>query len=159
LSDLVSLAKVYGTTGTPINKTELLLNVNATYTKLLSRINSLNASLLEQQAKIAQLESKIAVLNATKLGAPDWQQWVTLPKGQYETCYHNLGTTNVLVYMVGYDYDGYDYHQIAYGGDATALGAVYGAWWYGLTTTEIVIQRLNDDIRWDLIHIMIWKIP
>jgi hypothetical protein len=67
LSDLVSLAKVYGTTGTPINKTELLLNVNATYTKLLSRINSLNASLLEQQAKIAKLETDLADLEVCKV--------------------------------------------------------------------------------------------
>jgi hypothetical protein len=57
LSDLVSLAKVYGTTGTPINKTALLLELQL-------RIDSLNSSLLDLEAylktRITNLEALVA---------------------------------------------------------------------------------------------------
>ena len=173
-TDLGILGALWGTTGTPINKTALLLElqsrIDSLNTSLLNleaylktRIVDLNASLVEQQSRIAELESKIAVLNATKLGEPDWDSldtygWISIPAGQFQSLTHNLHTTNVLVYMVGYDYDGYSYHQIAYGGDSNPVG-VYGAWWSQLTETSIVIWRLGSDIRWDLIRVMIWKIP
>jgi len=179
LSDLVSLAKVYGTTGTPINKTELLLNVNATYTKLLSRINSLNASLLdleaylktritnlealvaEQQSIIAELESKIAILNATKLGTPDYDSgWFYISNGGQVIKTHNLGTTNVLVFMVGkYSSSSSPYiHQRFYGGEETWPN-YWGAYWQDLTETTIRVIRQGQDEIWNYVRVMIWKIP
>ncbi len=50
--DIVDIAGRYGTTGTPINKTALLYNVNDTFTELLSRIDSLNASLHQSSSQI-----------------------------------------------------------------------------------------------------------
>jgi len=49
--DVVLVTNKYGTTGTPINKTELLLELQI-------KINSLNASLSELQSKVNALEEK-----------------------------------------------------------------------------------------------------
>jgi len=53
--DLFSLASRYGTFGTPINKTDLLL-------KLQSRIDSLNASVIGLQSLIETLEGRVTTL-------------------------------------------------------------------------------------------------
>lgn len=76
LQDLVLLANSYGTTGTPINKTALLLDLeermDALNASLLSlqeyfnaRITTLEATVGEQQVRIADLENEVAVLNAS----------------------------------------------------------------------------------------------
>lgn len=58
--DITWLCAYYDISGTPINKTELLLNVNDTYTELLSKIHSLNASLVSLQEKTDNLEALFA---------------------------------------------------------------------------------------------------
>lgn len=62
LYDAVALLSRYGMKGTAINKTALLYNVNDTFTELLSRIDSLNASLLDLEA---YFETRINILEAT----------------------------------------------------------------------------------------------
>lgn len=59
LYDAVILSAHAGTTGTPINKTALLYNVNETFTELLSRIGNLSASLFELQARLGNLEGNV----------------------------------------------------------------------------------------------------
>lgn len=53
--DLQALAAIYGTSGTPINKTELLLELEA-------RLNSLNASLLNDYYTIDECNSLFALI-------------------------------------------------------------------------------------------------
>jgi hypothetical protein len=76
MMDFFELANAFGASGTPINKTALLYNVNDTLATLLFRIDSLNDSVLDLEAyliaRIASLEtslttqqSKIASLNET----------------------------------------------------------------------------------------------
>jgi prefoldin subunit 5 len=60
IKDVSSIAHLYGTNGIATNKTTLLLDVNNTFTTLLSRIDSLNSSLIE-------LHSKVDSMNATNL--------------------------------------------------------------------------------------------
>ena len=179
--DLVAMAKIYGSNGTPINKTTLLYNVNDTFTKLLSKIDALNTSLLnleaycktriailnatiaEQKSRIAELDSKITALNATKLGEPDWDSldtygWISIPPGEFRILTHNLQTTNVTVYMVGYDFNGEEFHQIDYGGEKSSIYN-WGACWSQLTATTIKVTRFGSDYNWDLIRVLIWKIP
>jgi len=62
LSDLIKLCRYFGTEGTPINTTALLLELNNTVHEHQTRIDSLNASLL---ALGAYLNTKINSLNAT----------------------------------------------------------------------------------------------
>jgi hypothetical protein len=73
MMDFFELSQIYMTSGTPINKTELLLelqaridSLNATNLELQTRVDLLNASLLESQSRIddlnASLTSQINVL-------------------------------------------------------------------------------------------------
>ena len=52
LEDFYELSQAFGTSGTPINKTALLL-------ELLSRIDSLNASLIALESRVEALEARI----------------------------------------------------------------------------------------------------
>lgn len=194
IKDISYVAKLFGTytTDTPMNKTELLIEVNATYGALLSRIDSLNSSLLslqaylnievptlevkvdEQQIRIADLEAELSrmnstiiqlsdsvgILNMTKLGKPDFvSNWTDITQGQQITFNHNLGTTNVLVYMIGNDTSGTLYiHQIKYGGDSD-FTYEYGCRWQELTSTTIKVIRAPSDPNWNQVRVMIWKIP
>jgi hypothetical protein len=145
----------FGTSGTPINKTALLL-------QLQSEIASLNSSLLNLENTVTTQQSEINNLGAelaTKLGAPDYDSGFFNPsQGERATLTHNLGTTNVLVYMTGTAGGTSGIHQIQYGSDAVATNQ-YGAYWYGLTTTSITIYRLPNDVNWIWIRVQIWKLP
>lgn len=63
--ELGDVAAAFGTYGNPINKTALLYDVNATFTELLSRIDSSNASLVDLQGRVTALESIALPLNDT----------------------------------------------------------------------------------------------
>lgn len=76
LKDVYRMHVAYPSEGAAINKTALLFEVNATYTKLLGRIETLNTTLLNMEtnlttrivnveATVAMLQSKIDILNAT----------------------------------------------------------------------------------------------
>jgi hypothetical protein len=199
--DFALMIKLWDTQGAPVNKTQLLYNVNDTFTVLLSRIYGVNASLLEEEAyletRIASLESLIAnlqsitnslnstltqeindlkaelqeanatitelkteivILNATKLGIPYDSFWYPISKGGYRIFPHNLGTTNVLVYMIGYDSETGAIHQKDYGGEKSP-GYTWGCWWTDLTATDIRVERGGSDDNWDYVRLIIWKIP
>lgn len=231
IDDIVSVAESFGGLGEPINKTALLYEVNATFTELLSRIDSLNYSLLDlnaylitrittletqvagQQSRISELETLVTtlegllakqqssidglnitmlelqsavellkiemlnqnttlnlriedletlvqIINATKLGKPNYDSgWTLMPAGTIKNFTHNLNTDNVLVYLVGIDLDGgLIIHQRDYGGE-TSGGNWFGAYWSRLTTTTIEVTRQGQDQNWDYIRLMIWKIP
>lgn len=209
--DLWMVQQQYGAIGTPINKTELLLELqskidslnssllnleayletrmasqDALIADLQSKVNNLNASLLDSQMKTDNLnaslmqlqstvdslnatfnertndlETEIAILDATKLGKPNYDSgWYYLSAGSNVVLTHNLGTTNVLVYMIGkYSDSAAPYiHQVQYGGDDTSW-YLWGAFWSELQTTTIRITRQRDDSNWNAIRVFIWKIP
>jgi hypothetical protein len=56
--DIVQISSQYGATGTPINKTALLW-------ELQTEMNNLNASILQLQSKITGLETSLASMNAS----------------------------------------------------------------------------------------------
>jgi len=85
--------------------------------------------------------------------------WQNISKGADKIFTHNLGTTEVLVYMIG-KYDGASpyIHQIFYGGDGNVAN-VYGTYWKDLTTTTIRVHRTEQDNDWNYVRVIIWKIP
>lgn len=70
---------------------------------------------------------------------------------------HNLGTTDVIVYIVGKKTLGGAIHQIDYGGYHAVH--YYGVYWHKLTNTEVTVHRHGDDGNWEYVRVMIWKIP
>lgn len=73
--DAIILSSIFGTSGTPVNKTALLLELESRVDSLNSsllnleayfntRITTLEAMVAEQQVRIADLETELAVLNA-----------------------------------------------------------------------------------------------
>jgi hypothetical protein len=160
--DAIMLGTAFGTTGTPINKTELLL-------ELMQKIELLNSTIIEQQNEINYLNQTviclnetITILNSTQgLGKPDYDSdWFAISSGEQVIKTHNLGTTNVLVYMVGkYSNNSSPYiHQRHYGGEETWPN-YWGAYWQDLTETTIRVVRQGQDIIWNYVRLMIWKIP
>ena len=140
--DIAGVSARFATLGTPINKTALLL---------------------ELQSKVAELETKVNILNATKLGTPDYDSgWMPISLGETKILNHNLGTTNVLAYVIGKD-DAYGtIHQWQFG---TSYGEIRGAAWWGLTSNEIKVTRGSGDDsssiwgKWNEVRVMLWIIP
>jgi chaperonin cofactor prefoldin len=65
IEDVAWVAKAFGASGDPVNKTALLYNVNDTFTSLLAKIDSLNSSLSELQSSINELKTTIVTMNGT----------------------------------------------------------------------------------------------
>jgi len=166
LYDAVELLTRYGSKGTPINKTALLL-------ELMHKIDTLNATIIEQQNTInylnetvVYLNETVTVLNRTGLGAPDYDSgWQSLSFGQQLYLTHNLNTTDLLVYFIGRYESGYMWtHQYSFGGqyDSNYGMGHHGAWWAAEDNT-IILYRAAHDFQsgqpWNHVRVMIWKIP
>jgi len=169
--DIALVSKLFGTLGTPINKTALLLelqaridNLNASLLDLEAyletRMTTLETSLVALEARICELEILIEILNATKLGKPDYDSnWTSINPNSYVIFEHNLNTTHVLVYMIGkYSDSASPYiHQIDYGGEWCTTTHT-GAWWCDLTNMTIRVHRRDNDAGWNYVRVLIWKL-
>ena len=178
--DVVMVTGIYRSTGTPINKTALLYNVNDTFTQLLDRIEilesdrtdlfnlywqlynlygDLQANQTQVYVELDSLQDLCDELDQNKLGVPDYDsEWTALAKGD-NSFGHPLGTTDVIVYIVGKKTWGGAIHQIEYGGEKSTIIGQHGVFWYKLTETEITVYRNNDDGNWEYVRVMLWKIP
>jgi uncharacterized protein YfkK (UPF0435 family) len=183
--DVVLVTSKYDSTGEPVNKTALLYNINQTLTELLTKIDSLNASLLdleayvetritelytiiiEHESRISELEAELAILNATKLGKPDYDSFKDPEVGEWKYLQpdipwrfdHHLNTNNVIVYLVfSNDSVGTNINHHWYGGQnsGTWWG---GAWWSELTKDYIMVTRYAHSNECAYVRVMIWKIP
>lgn len=140
---LVKLA--FGSSGTPINKTALLLE--------------LNASVAELEARVGAIE----VANSLGFTSPPAYDsgWIAIAKDQNREFNHTLGTTKVLVYVMGKKPPS-DIHQLGYGGIYLwNLGGdlYFGVYWFDLTDNSVWVHRNKDDGSWDSVRVMIWMIP
>jgi len=156
--DIVQVALAFGAEGTPINKTALLL-------ELLNRINSLNNTIMQQQTIINNLNETVVILNNTKgLGTPDYDSgWQSISQGGVIFLTHNLNTTELLVYLIGRYWSGYEWHhQFAFGGSRDEYHNQQGAWWAATNTTINLYRGAQDNasgMPWQYVRVMIWKIP
>lgn len=64
--DLYNLAVVYGTSGTPINKTDLLLELEARIASLETKVSALNSTTILLNASITSLKTRVDALEAAK---------------------------------------------------------------------------------------------
>jgi hypothetical protein len=130
---------------------------------LQARVNSLNNTVIEQQAQISELQSNMASLNASHnelqlrvnaleslsgLPTPDFDSGWILSDGYDITIYHNLGTTRTLVYLVGRNSLSEPING-PFGMPETTLR------WFSLNTTHItVFGRYGNKY----VRIMLWRI-
>jgi len=130
--------------------------------ELQTKVDTLNASNLDLLNRVEMLENQI--LPQGFVSAPAYDSgWGNLSHGM-TTFTHNLGTTEVFVYMIGKDIEGYPLyvgiHQFDYGGNRfyDTRYRHFGAVWRNLTNTTIEIRRFDNDVNWEQVRIMIWKI-
>jgi len=129
IRDVAGVAAKFGTTGTPINKTEMLLDL---------------------QARVEALE------RGGFIGTPAYDSgWVSISFG-YNTFTHNLGTTELVVYVIG-NHSEWKIHQIKYGGGVFVDGQ-QGVEFLLLNNTTISLYRYPNDPFWQQARVMIWKI-
>lgn len=150
--------------GTPIDKTALLLELQA-------RMDSLNASLLDLAAyletRITTLEASVAALESriTALETPGYMKapaydsgWLPISQGQTIYLTHNLNTdpAKLFMYVLGY-HSILKTHQLYYGGELTAT-ETYGLYAWNLTNTQIDLTRWTQDPYWEQVRVQIWII-
>jgi len=152
LWDVYHMNMKYGTEGTPINKTDLFL-------QLLAKIDQLNVTVIEQQSIINNLSNAVTYLNETLvflnstkgLGPPDYDSgWTSIPWGQWIPYQHGLNTTNLLVYIIGKDSNQHFMHQY---NNHLAI-----AWEIHQSPNEIFVSR-TVEVAYDSFRIFLWKIP
>lgn len=98
IKDIGDVAARYGSYGTPINKTDLLLELQA-------KIDSLNATVMELVATVNSLNNTViflnetvVYLNSTGLGGRTYDSgWFAVGKNIDYDLTHNLGTTSLIV--------------------------------------------------------------
>ena len=87
-------------------------------------------------------------------GMPDFDSgWKTVEQGSYLDIEHGLGTTRLLVYMVG---------KSVYGGFVNQGGtgsAAQGAYWLLRSDDVVRVVRSMTDNTYSEVRVYIWKIP
>lgn len=172
--DLAQLIAHYGSEGTPINKTELLLELqskidylNATIIEQQNIINNLNNTVTYLNSTVVYLNETVIILNSTRgLGTPDYDSgWVTLPYWGAVTITHNLGTKEIIVYLYGKYPNSETLTVRAFGGDGgyTNDGRKYGTWWDCADVNSITVMNDNwgsgGEYWFGQARVLIWKIP
>jgi len=179
--DAIMLSNRYATTGTPINKTALLL-------ELQDKIDSLNASLLGLEANLAiriptleasvgELESKVATMQTTIdtlesriailenpgiMKAPAYDSgWFAISPGQIIWLQHNLNTdpAKLFIYVLGNG--GAMVNQICLGSDYFYTGenvGRQGLYVWGMNSVNMAVTRCLQDGYWEQVRVQIWII-
>jgi hypothetical protein len=116
--------------------------------QLQSQVNSLNATVIEQQALISELQTQVDILNATKLGTPDYDSGWIYTYENHIVLFHNLGTNETLVYLIGkaFPWEGIHGYWVS----------LYNLSWWNLNATHITVTGMSES---RFVRVMIWKIP
>lgn len=132
-------------------------------------------SSLEEQ--ISQLEAIVAD-PVIGFNTPDYDSgWMEIESGSYVDVNHNLGTTNLFVYLIGGSiFNDYDVHQNNYGGDLYRVPVIdfdengqgyysdfdyhkSGVHWSTYGENTIRISRKNNDASWPRFRVLLWVLP
>lgn len=123
------------------------------YNNLMDDFTELKNNLTELTLQYEELKENVTLALSR---APDYDSgWMDVSEGEIITLTHDLGTTELFVYMLGQG-GGLEIHQHHYGGTCPAGNR--GLRWYHLTENTIQVERSGNDERWEQFHIMIWKI-
>jgi len=130
----------------------------ASISELQTKVDSLNATLTEMNSTLESLEGYVETMMTGYVNPPAYDSgWKNLGAPPvYVTFTHNLGTTEVFVYIVGKEFGADTIHQWYIGGGGG--GNRFGTWWYDLDISRVTVYRCGDDYMWDQVRVMIWKI-
>jgi hypothetical protein len=163
-----------------------LLDKDTQLTTLTNSLNTLNNEFSTLENKISALENErmqlresletLESLSSVGFNTPDYDSnWVPIDQGESVEVNHNLGSTNLFVYLVG-EYDDNYTHQYAYGGNEehyteveTIPGEFYygtvekvgtlGAWWRTDGQDRVIVTRPSHDDHWQEFRVLIWRLP
>jgi len=142
-----------------------IANLETSLVSLQDRVTDLEVRTAEMNATIVELETKLAILNATKLGKPDYDSfeeyggWKYIEPDDHWRFDHELNTTNVMIYLVfSNDTTGTNINHRYYG---TTISSDFwaGAWWCDLTNDYVMVYRYAESDECAYVRVMIWKIP
>jgi len=144
-----------------------------------TQIATLSNKILALENDYVQLSESLETLeDLSEVGftTPDYDSyWMTIDQGDSVEVNHNLGTTNLLVYLIG-EYDDNYTHQYAYGGNeeryieyemipgefyynAVERFGTLGAWWRTDGQDKIIVFRPGHDDYWHEFRVLIWRLP
>ena len=171
MRDVGAVARAFGSSGTAINKTELLLGLQEKIDILNATIMELENTVIYMNNTVTHLNETVVYLNSTGLGAPDYDSgFISISMGGSVTLEHSLGSTNLMVYLTAYteeNYYSYPYveHIAFIGGDhhKDEYNTNYklGAYWGISGPNHIVVKRLGGFgicDPWQYFRVRIWKI-
>ena len=158
-------------------RTELLTKDTeiATLNNQMSTLNNKISTLENTCMQLSQSLETLESLSDAGFNTPDYDShWMTIGQGDSVEVNHNLGTTNLLVYLIG-EYDDNYTHQYAYGGNeehyieyevtpdfyynAVEKFGTLGAWWRTDGQDKIIVTRPSHDDHWHEFRVMIWRLP
>ncbi|HEX9914659.1 MAG TPA: hypothetical protein VGB32_07050 [Candidatus Bathyarchaeia archaeon] len=149
-----------------------LLTKDTQIATLTNKILALENDYVQLSESLETLES----LSEVGFTTPDYDSyWMTIDQGDSVEVNHNLGSTNLLVYLIG-EYDDNYTHQYAYGGNEERYieyeiipGEMYynaverygtlGAWWRTDGQDKIIVSRPGHDDYWHEFRVLIWRLP
>lgn len=139
-----------------------------------TEIATLSDAMSSLEEQLSQLEASAAE-PVIGFNTPDYDSgWIEIEPDSYVNLNHNLGTTNLFVYLVGgYKANEYDTHQIAIGGDvyyipfydaADSLRFLErhdGIFWRTNGVNTIRVSRLSENINynWPRFRVLLWMLP
>ncbi len=122
LKDVFAVSKAYGTTGEAYNKTELLLNASATYSRLLAHIDAMNGSVKELQLSVDSLGIRTGTLETS------------------------LGVVNASLYATKSSLATLESDVLSLKTNVTSLGTRLQLLETRMTTLEVTVVQIVDDI-------------
>jgi len=95
------------------------------------------------------------------MGAPDYDSnFVSIDPGGKEELYHNLGSYDLFVYIVGRSIPApFIYHQFYYGGVRLRTDRMWGIYWKQYDKNSLLVYRFDHDNDWDEVRVRIWVMP
>ena len=142
---------------------EAIYGLHVQIDTLYEDVQTLDNSVVELQSEVDTLEARVEELESQMLPkgyvcAPAYDSgWIQLDEYESVVLAHNLGTADLLVYLIGWNVDD-QVHQLYYGGSRTAGGYQRGGKWFGLDSSHITLSRGFYGDHWESIRVMLWII-